>query len=266
MKSEKISNLKCFVIVIKDNPVSEYYYSLIEPIWNSIDVYPQRFDAITPATLPDDPLNFKKNHASKYSKIRGKPFSETEKACFYSHYTLWQKAIELNEKILVIEHDTVPFNPEVLYYEDYRWFKSFDKGAMGCYVIDPFFAKIASDRLLKQGVCSGPLGELQHYFCAWHKSGQHSPIVREGKFFYCNSVGEDKYVCGTTQIFNPKYSTTICHDIPGLIETKKTIWPFYVLLDETTEKLSLKLIQEKVASFEFAQISFNFSKTLLASV
>ncbi|WP_295701235.1 glycosyltransferase family 25 protein [uncultured Helicobacter sp.] len=46
----------------------------------------------------------------QYSKIasilfRGKEMSDGERACFASHYSLWQKCVELNEPIIVLEDD-----------------------------------------------------------------------------------------------------------------------------------------------------------------
>lgn len=39
--------------------------------------------------------------------------SESEKACFASHYLLWQECVRLNEKILILEDDIV-FNKEFI--------------------------------------------------------------------------------------------------------------------------------------------------------
>ena len=49
---------------------------------------------------------------SQYSKIasllfRGKEMSDGERACFASHYSLWQKCVELNEPIVVLEDDVL---------------------------------------------------------------------------------------------------------------------------------------------------------------
>ncbi|MCE3047671.1 glycosyltransferase family 25 protein [Helicobacter kayseriensis] len=44
---------------------------------------------------------------------RGKTLTDGEKACFASHYALWQKCIELNRPILILEDD-------VLFFEDFE--------------------------------------------------------------------------------------------------------------------------------------------------
>ena len=50
-------------------------------------------------------LNFKQYSKIKSILFRGKELSNGERACFASHYTLWQKCIESNEPIIVLEDD-----------------------------------------------------------------------------------------------------------------------------------------------------------------
>lgn len=244
-----INTLPSFVIVIKDHPVSCFYYEKMKPLWNSLNVYPEVFDAIVPDTIPSESLMFRKNYAHKYAKIGGKEFTETEKACFYSHFTLWKKCVELNTKILVLEHDNVPFNPSLLFFNEEIFFKSFDIGAMGCYVIDPFFAKLAINRVAVQGVCSGPLGELQHFFCGRFKTSESNFIVKEGRFFH--NVIYPKYKAATTQIYHKDYDTSIKH---GDYEPNK-IWPFYVRIENAPDPLTIEWVQEQVLQFDYGKKS-----------
>lgn len=250
----QVQSLECYIIVVKDNPTSEFYYEMVLPMWHQIGIFPKRFDAITPKTLPNHPLKFHKNYAAKYAFMKGKQFTETEKSCFYSHFLLWQRCVETGQKILILEHDTVPFNPNLLFYFEPVWFKSFDKGAMGCYVMDPFFAKLSINRVLNQGVCSGPLGELQHFFCGNHGTGEQSPIVKEGKLFYMNS--SKNYVPACTQIYHPKYSTTISHEIPGL-KTETKLWPNYIIIDDSISKLTLEFVQNAAAQMDYGHLSLS---------
>lgn len=50
-------------------------------------------------------LDFKQYSKIKSLLFRGKELSDGERACFASHYTLWQKCIESNEPIIVLEDD-----------------------------------------------------------------------------------------------------------------------------------------------------------------
>lgn len=244
-----INTLKAFAIVIKNHNTSEFYFSKVKPLWNSLNVFPEVFNAITPDNIPEKKLKFRKNYAHKYAAIGGKQFTETEKACFYSHFTLWNKCVELNQKILVLEHDNIPFNPSLMTFNDEIWFKSFDIGAMGCYVIDPFFAKLAINRVLAQGVCSGPLGELQHFFCGNHRTSESSFVVREGRYFY--NVVSSNYICASTQIYHKDYDTSIKH---GDYQPDK-VWPFYVRIENAPDPLTLEWVQEQVLHFDYGKKS-----------
>lgn len=50
-------------------------------------------------------LSFKQYSKIKSLLFRGKELSNGERACFASHYTLWQKCIESNEPIIILEDD-----------------------------------------------------------------------------------------------------------------------------------------------------------------
>jgi len=51
---------------------------------------------------------FKNKHFSKLTKyMRGKSLNDGEIACFASHFLLWQKCIELNEPIIILEDDVI---------------------------------------------------------------------------------------------------------------------------------------------------------------
>lgn len=107
-------NLDCYVIVIKDNEVSEKYFSYIKDSWESRGFNLIRFDAVTPETLDDnlrfsDYLNTKKYIKNKILK----EFSPTEKAAFNSHLKIWEKCWKSNKKTLVIEHDALLYDWEV---------------------------------------------------------------------------------------------------------------------------------------------------------
>lgn len=50
-------------------------------------------------------LAFQQYSELKSFLFRGKGLSDGERACFASHYSLWQKCLELNEPIIVLEDD-----------------------------------------------------------------------------------------------------------------------------------------------------------------
>lgn len=94
-------NPKAFMISITGNEISEYYRDICVPTWEEHGYTVEQFEASTPSNfLEDDQLKFtdKKFHGGKWS--------DTEFAVWYSHYRIWKKCVELDEPILVLEHDT----------------------------------------------------------------------------------------------------------------------------------------------------------------
>lgn len=122
--------MKAYIIRIKDNEISEKAaqrcLNSLEQ-FNIIDIEPELFDAVT----PDVAEGLLLSHGIKwtYPWIDGKvdlktglklnPYKTADRhkriACFLSHYTLWNKSIEDDEPILVLEHDAIfirPFFPQ----------------------------------------------------------------------------------------------------------------------------------------------------------
>lgn len=201
-----VQTIPAYIIVIKGNDASEFYYNKVISVWNSIGIFPTRFDAITPETLPKYPLKFTKNKSNKYKKIGGKSFTPTEKAVWYSHFLLWKKSVELNQRILVLEHDCVPVDPSKLIFDETHHFRSFDMGALGCYMIEPSFALMVTRHLENNlWISSGPLGQLVTI------SYDIERKFSKRKWEFIEGVDRQRYDPGCTQILHSKYKTTIDH-------------------------------------------------------
>ena len=99
--------MRAFVITIKDNPQSvEMSDRCIKSFKRYNDDSIEAFDAITPEKDTVFSLAHKKgipvkNFLEKYSRY------ENCVSAFLSHYSLWEKCIELNEPIIIFEHDAV---------------------------------------------------------------------------------------------------------------------------------------------------------------
>ena len=89
-----------FLIRIQDNPVSMWESGRSYQTWRSAGYNVALFDAITPKTYLDSEikLTFKKHW-------RGREFTETEKAVFYSHLSVLSLARRKSGPSIVIEHD-----------------------------------------------------------------------------------------------------------------------------------------------------------------
>ena len=66
---------------------------------------PKLFDGCTPYTLSDFDEKYKISN-DRSARQPGHSHYESKKSCFYSHFSLWLKCIELNENIAIVEHDT----------------------------------------------------------------------------------------------------------------------------------------------------------------
>ncbi len=241
------------VIVVKNNTTSEFYFSTIKPLWESVGVKLERFDAITPKTLPDGPLKFTAVRTRKYQDItnrKGKTFTDTEKAVWYSHYMLWKKCAESNEPIVVIEHDCVPFDEAKLWYDDGTHFKSFDMGALGCYVMMPDFAKavLSYIDLPTTNIESGPLGCLCSFIYHYEPKQGNAD-----KWQFIEKLDSKRYDPGCTQIISRTFGVTVDHYTGTEVEDNKKIaapWPFYVIIDDLPEPLSVEAVKQHRRSFD----------------
>ena len=91
------------MIAISDNPISMYYRKEVLPSWVNHGFKVNHFEAVTPRNMPDF-LPF-------YMKRKQRPFTETEKAVWYSHYALWSKCWETKTPLIVVEHDIRLLSP-----------------------------------------------------------------------------------------------------------------------------------------------------------
>ena len=114
--------MKAFVIVVKDNPISEEGFNhLLESshrVGNKFNI--ERFDAVTPDKVKNGILKkhnliwnypWEKQVFDESTGLLKTPYKTKDKnlkiACAMSHYVLWKKCIELNEPILILEHDSI---------------------------------------------------------------------------------------------------------------------------------------------------------------
>lgn len=111
--------MNSYIITIRDNDVSESAAMVCEASHERVknDFKIETFDAIIPDQV--DNILTEKNIKWTYPwehythdfntglKLSAYPTKDKKKriACFLSHYLLWEKCVELNEPIIVLEHD-----------------------------------------------------------------------------------------------------------------------------------------------------------------
>lgn len=99
--------MKTYMIVIEGHPISEMYRRLVLPSWKNYDV--NFFNAVTPKDLSyKTALTFAPLKVTLKNK---RPFTDTEKAVWYSHYELWCKCARSRESMLILEHDSKLVKP-----------------------------------------------------------------------------------------------------------------------------------------------------------
>lgn len=165
------SEVNTFVIVIKGNEASEYYFEQIKDSWESNGFKLNRYDAYTPDNFEEWGLKFDRSYASKYTVNNIiKEFTPSEKAAFVSHYSLWRKIYtDQIQNALIIEHDAMLRDYNLFRREWIRSKRKYDIKLFGqgasCYSITPRAARqiknfIGSQSLRGINIWGGPMGYL----------------------------------------------------------------------------------------------------------
>ena len=96
--------MKIFVINL---PSSVARKEAIREAFRNLEVDLEFFEAVDGRKgLPSDLESLPDDKHRIY--FRSRPLSPGEKGCYASHYKLWQKCVELNEPILILENDCFP--------------------------------------------------------------------------------------------------------------------------------------------------------------
>lgn len=194
----------CHSIVVRDNPASEYYFSYCAPSWRQVGIELSRFDAVTPADLINrSEITFGDYYQStkyRFNNIKA-PITDTEKACWYSHYDLWVKCAEANEPFFITEHDSYLERPELFWYQKNRGVIFYDKAATGSYVMQPEFARFMLHFCKHNRIDVGPYSVIS-YIRSSNKNTTGKDIV--------NAKHKDFVAC-SNQVMSLKYGNTIEH-------------------------------------------------------
>jgi len=94
--------MKAFVITIKDHVGSNQCAERCIKSASNIEI--TKFDATTPENVHE---LFEQEGLNPNRFIDQYSVQENAMACFMSHYRLWQLATELNEDVIIFEHDAV---------------------------------------------------------------------------------------------------------------------------------------------------------------
>lgn len=198
-----LSDFKCFMIVIEEDERSEYYYNYCKPSWEQQNVEIEKWPAITPKDLHyHRDLNIQRFNtgSSLYTSLGLKPeITDTEKSVFYSHFNLWKECAYLNEPLLILEHDSYLLSPEKFKFNNDNGITFYDKGSMGCYIIQPWFAKGLVNWMFEQKIDGGPYRWIEKY-------AEAKDILKK-----VITARHKDYLPISNQVMSKKYGNTIEH-------------------------------------------------------
>jgi GR25 family glycosyltransferase involved in LPS biosynthesis len=99
-------DLEVWMISLIGDKQADQLRSITLPTWEEQGFVVNLFDAITPDKIKN--LDIQLTFDQKYLNRRNnnlKPFTETEKAIWYSHTLLWEKCIRTNKPFIILEED-----------------------------------------------------------------------------------------------------------------------------------------------------------------
>jgi len=96
--------LKVFVISLKRSPERREY---IKKQLDDLGVEFEFFDAVDGRAEPPHPLFENYDYTKRLWLTNGRMPSKGEMGCYGSHYLVWQRCVELNTSILIIEDDVM---------------------------------------------------------------------------------------------------------------------------------------------------------------
>jgi len=109
-----------YIIAIENNQISQYYLNRTRPSWVNAGFVVNEHSACTPETLGKDYCGLKLTFDVRRGVTNrlGENLTDTEKAVWYSHLSLWNLCRESNTPIIVVEHDVLLTYPmELSYFE-----------------------------------------------------------------------------------------------------------------------------------------------------
>jgi glycosyl transferase family 25 len=99
---------KAYVITMKGRSFSEELSKDCIASGKKFNINIEKFDAVH---LDDVAPVYKKLNLRPFPKLKKSRDTKGVRGCFCSHYLLWLKCIELNEPIMILEHDALFIRP-----------------------------------------------------------------------------------------------------------------------------------------------------------
>ena len=101
---------ECYVITIDTNSESINVANRCINSGNKFGLDIKIFNAFTPRHNPLKILQSKNVNTAAFIKPSESSYGTAVAGCFLSHFTLWEKCIEINKPIIILEHDAIIIN------------------------------------------------------------------------------------------------------------------------------------------------------------
>lgn len=190
------------MIYLKDNEVSEKYKTIVKTSWENAGYYIDYQQGITPNTFGDSKVNLKFGK-KKSGRNKGKNFTDTEKAVWYSHVKMWGIAAKKLNPYLIIEHDVILLKPlEHYHIEQHPILGVCHNGLLSNKPKKGYRISAGGAYLLKNNIAKKMIESLPDTIETNSDAYIHNFIARYGAF---------KHEC-CTQLYIPEFGTTIDHD------------------------------------------------------
>jgi len=190
------------MICLESNTISQQYKKIVSPSWINANFNLEYKEGITPETF-DKSLKALNFGLKAGGRNKGKEFTPTEKAVWYSHVNMWEIAARKQNPYIIIEHDVMLLKPIEPHYINKNAImglchnsllsnnpnRGYRISAGGAYMLTNDIAKKMLSELPKK---------ITHNSDAYI----HSYIARYGEFRHEYS----------TQLYIPEIGLTIDHD------------------------------------------------------
>ena len=185
-------NFKIYMIGMSEHPVSQMYVRTVLPSWKKHGYEVDMFEAITPKDL------YKKNKLTFGTKSKGRPFSLTEIAVWYSHFELWCECLKTQKPFLIIEHDAKLVKPlpdlsdvayKFLAYHDRDYGNPNDQGKVMAPGVGYYITPLIAQRFVSHAIALQPLKYNSDGHIAYFTSHKREEQLKD--FYYIEQFSID---------------------------------------------------------------------------
>ena len=190
------------MIYLKDNQTSEEYKKIVSPSWINAGFNLEYQQGITPETFHRSKITLRFGNKQS-GRNAGKPFTETEKAIWYSHVKMWEIASRKSNPYIIIEHDVM-----LLKHIDLADIKKYPilglchNGLLSNKPKKGYRISAGGAYMLSRDIAKKMISNLPNKIVTNSDAYIHSYITKYGAF---------KHEC-STQLYIPEIGLTINHD------------------------------------------------------